>query len=103
VRDTVQDIVKVMAELISEGEDSFERTRGGVALGVAKQIEAALVARLEGNLGHVLLWEQFLRTPDVVASAVVSVLESLLESDVILARWLDESLRTYQQEVGGLV
>ena len=101
MRDTAQDIVQVMAELVSQGEDVFEQRRGGVALGVAEEIEAALVAQLEGNLGHVLLWEQFLRTPEAVASAVVSVLESLLNRDVILARWLDESLKTYREEVEG--
>ena len=101
MRDTAQDIVQVMAELVSQGEDVFEQRRGGVALGVAEEIEAALVAQLEGNLGHVLLWEQFLRTPEAVASAVVSVLESLLDRDVILARWLDESLKTYREEVEG--
>ena len=97
MRDTAQDIVQVMAELISEGEDAFEQRRGDVALSVAREIEAALVGQLEGNLGRVLLWEQFLRTPESVASAVVSVLESLLDRDAILARWLDESLKTYRR------
>ena len=102
MRDIAQHTVQVMTELSSEGEDVLERRRGGTALDVAKEIEAALVAQLEGNLGHVLLWEQFLRTPQAVASALVSVLESLLKRDVVLAQWLDESLKVYGQEVDGL-
>lgn len=102
MRDIAQDTVEVMTELTSEGEDVFEERRGSAALGVAKEIEAALVAQLEGNLGHVLLWEQFLRTPEDVASAVVSVLESLLERDEVLTRWLNESIGTYQREIEGL-
>ena len=101
MRDIAQDAVEVMGQLVSEGEDLFEEQRGSAALGVAREIEAALVAQLEGNLGHVLLWEQFLRTPQSVAPALVSTLESLLERDAVLREWLVESLQNYGTEVGG--
>jgi hypothetical protein len=102
VRDSAQCAVRVLVELVSTGDDVFESCRGGAALNIAREIEAALAAQLEGTLGHVLLWEQFLRTPEAVASAVVSVLGTLLERDQVLARWLDESLEAYYRAGNGL-
>lgn len=57
------------------------------------------MAQLERNLGHVLLWEQFLRTPREVDAALVSVIHKLMEGDQVLAEWLDDSMARYAEAV----
>ena len=55
---------------------------------VAQEVQAVLMAQMEGNLGHVVLWEQFLRTPEEVVDAVVGVVQELVRRDPVLASWL---------------
>lgn len=93
------ELVKLMADLIPEGGQQLERCTGPAALEVAREIEAVVMAQLEGNLGHVLLWEQFQQTPDDVAQALVGVLDRLMQGDPTLTGWLSESLRRYQHEI----
>jgi hypothetical protein len=94
-----QQVVQILVELEREGEPAFERRHGTQARDVAHEIEAALMAQMEGNLGHVLLWEQFLSTPEEVAPALVSVVRVLASADVVLAGWLDESLARYREAI----
>ena len=55
------------------------------------------ILQLEGNLGHVLLWEQFLRTPAEVAAPLSSVVESLAAADGVFAAWLASALERYHR------
>jgi len=86
----------LVTELITGGPDAFVQAHGKDALLLVQEIEAALMMPLEGNLGHVVLWEQFLKTPDEVAGALANVVQGYVERDVVLANWLNESLRRYK-------
>jgi hypothetical protein len=94
------ELVKLMTDLIPEGGRQLERCTGSSALDVAREIEGVVMARLESNLGHVLLWEQFQRTPLDVGQALAGVLDKLMLEDPTLAAWLAESLCRYQREIG---
>jgi hypothetical protein len=88
---SVREIVRLMVELVSDGAAAFELAHGSDSLGVAQEVEAALMARLEGNLGHVVLWEQFLRTPKEVADAVSGVVQQYVDHDLVLETWLQDA------------
>ncbi len=92
----VRKALDLIKELIVNGRDGFLRAHGQEALDIVQEIEAALMMPLEGNLGHVVLWEQFLKTPDEVAEALVNVVQGYVERDVLLANWLNESLQRYK-------
>jgi hypothetical protein len=92
-----QQVVQILVELEREGDSAFERRYGTQARDVAHEIEAALMAQMEDNLGHVLLWEQFQSTPEEVAPALVSVVRVLASAGLVLARWLDDSLGRYRE------
>jgi hypothetical protein len=96
---SAQEIVQLMAELAVDGKGVLECQWGLEAIAWARQMQAALMDRLEGNLGHVVLWEQFVQTPDVVAPALVGVVQSLLDADPALAEWLDAVLEAYRRAV----
>jgi hypothetical protein len=88
----VREVVALMVELVSGGSVAFEEQHGGAALETAQEIEAALMARLEGSLGHVVLWEQFLRTPETMADAAGGVIQRYAAQDPVLATWLEDAL-----------
>ncbi len=94
-----EEIVRLMTDLVPEGGLMLERCAGPVALEEAREIEAVVMAQLEGNLGHVLLWEQFQQTPDDLAQALAGVLDRLIQRDPVLASWLEESLQRYQRQI----
>jgi len=85
-------IVDLMAEYVSQGEVCFEAVHGARVLEVAQEMMAALLGQLEGNLGHVVLLEQFLRTPDEVSEALVRVIRESLRRGAVFADWVDEAL-----------
>lgn len=92
----VRTALALVAELIVSGPDAFSQAHGRDALLIVQEIEAALMMPVEGNLGHVVLWEQFLKTPDEVTEALVNVVQDYLERDVVLTNWLNGSLRRYK-------
>jgi len=89
-------IVDLMAEYVSQGEVGFEGAHGARALEVAQEVMAALLEQLEGNLGHVVLLEQFLRTPREVSEALVGVIQESLRRDAVFAGWVNEALSRYR-------
>ena len=91
------EIVELMTELVRDGGAALERRDGPQALAVAQEMEGALMSAMEGKLGHVLLWEQFLSTPGEVALALTGVVQVLMEADPVLAEWLEVSLVRYRQ------
>lgn len=93
-------IVELMSELVSVGETEIERRHGAQALEVLYEIQGALMAALESDLSYVVLWEQFLRTPQEVDLALVSVIQSLADGDAVLAEWLEEALGRYREAAG---
>jgi hypothetical protein len=97
---SAQETVRLMVELVSDGAAAFELAHGSDALNVAQEVEAALMARLEGNLGHVVLWEQFLRTPEEVVDAVVGVVQQYVDRDPVLATWLQDVVRRDRASAG---
>lgn len=92
-----REIVELMTELVPDGGVALERRDGLQALAVAREMEGALMSAMEGNLGHVLLWEQFMSTPGEVALALIGVVQALMEADLVLAEWLKEALVRYRQ------
>jgi hypothetical protein len=92
---SVRGLVHVLADL-ARGEIADVEAEQ-----LAQQIQAALVAQMEGNLGHVLLWEQFLRTPDDMAEAAIGVVHGLAERDAVLAEWLSAAWKRWQEAQPG--
>jgi hypothetical protein len=92
-----REIVQLMIELVADDRAMLERRDDQPAVDVAREIQAALMSAMEAKLSYVVLWEQFLSTPEEVASAVVSVVQTLMNADPVLARWLEESLARYRQ------
>jgi hypothetical protein len=98
---SAQEIVDLMAESVPEGGRALERQRGVAALDAANEIAAALMSQFEQSLGNVLLWEQFLRTPQEVRGALLGVIQRLIEQDAALASWLEEAMARYRESVVG--
>jgi hypothetical protein len=92
----VRAALDLIKELIEGGADAFLHAHGQNALVIVHEIESALMMPLEGNMGHVVLWEQFLKTPNEVFEATVNVVQGYVERDVVLANWLNESLHRYE-------
>jgi hypothetical protein len=97
----VGEVVDLMVALVGDDGAFLGRAGGAQALAEAQEIQATLMALFEGNLGHVVLWEQFLRTPGQVALAVAGVLQTLVESDRELDQWLWASMERYRQATEG--
>jgi hypothetical protein len=95
------EIVEWMSEWVADEGATLERRDGVPAADVAREVQAALMSAMEVKLSYVVLWEQFLSTPDEVASALVSVVQALMEADPVLASWLEQSLARYRQAAGG--
>ena len=93
-------IVELMGELVSAGGAEIERRHGGQALDLLYEVQAALMAAMESDLSYVVLWEQFLLTPQEVELAVVSVVQTLMAADPVLAEWLDAALVRYREAAG---
>jgi hypothetical protein len=94
---TAQEVVELMTCLVADGPAALEGQAGLQAVQVALEIEGALMSAMEGKLANVVLWEQFLSTPQEVALAVVGVVQALMDSDLVLAGWLAAALDRYRQ------
>ena len=94
---SVPAIVALLSELVSVGDAEFENQHGAPALDVLYEMQAALMAAMESDLSYVVLWEQFLITPQEVDQALVSVIRALSAADPVLSEWLDAALARYQQ------
>jgi hypothetical protein len=90
-------IVELLSELVSAGDAEYARTHGEPALEVLYEVQAALMAAMEADLSYVVLWEQFLLTPQEVGSALAGVIEALSAADPVLAGWLETALGRYDQ------
>jgi len=90
-------IVELLSELVSAGDAEFEKLHGAPALNVLYEVQAALMAAMESDLSYVVLWEQFLLTPQEVDLALVSVIQALTAGDPVLSEWLGEALERYRQ------
>ncbi len=93
-------IVDLLVARVSQGAAAFEAEHGSEALQVVEEIMAALMGQLEGNLGHVVLWEQFLRTPNEVSEALVGVVEVLFCRSTVLSAWMDNAWMRYRACAG---
>lgn len=92
----VREVIDLMAAYVSQGAAAFEAAHSSEAARIAEEIMAALMGQLEGNLGHVVLWEQFLRTPNEVSEALVGVVEALLCQSDLLRAWMDDAWTRYR-------
>jgi hypothetical protein len=92
-----QEIVELMTRLVADGPVALEQQAGLQAVEVAQEIEGALMSAMEGRLANVVLWEQFLSTPNEVASAVVGVVQMLMDADPVLTEWLEAAWVRYEQ------
>jgi hypothetical protein len=97
---SARQIVDLMAAYVDQGTASFELAHGSEASQVVEEMTAALMRQLEGNLGHVVLWEQFLRTPDEVSEALVGVVGVLLCRTAVLSVWMDDAWARYRACAG---
>lgn len=94
---SAREIVERMTELVPDRGAALEQRDGPRALAVAQEIEGALMSAMEGKLANVVLWEQFLSTPNEVSSAVANVVQALMEADPVLAEWLEAALVRYRK------
>jgi hypothetical protein len=94
---TAAKIVELMQALVPDHGAMLERRDGPGALLVAQEIEGALASAMESKLANVLLWEQFLSTPDKVALALTGVVKRLMGTDPVLADWLAAALERYNE------
>jgi len=95
---SAQEIVEVVGELVPDAGTALEQTHGSQALSVAREIETALVPRLERNTIYTTVWQQFRAAPDgEAAPLLVAAVETLLKADAALARRLDDLLAEYRQ------
>ena len=92
-------IVELLSELVSSRDSEFEDLHGAQALEILYEVQAALMAAMESDLSYVVLWEQFLLTPQEVDLALVSVIQALMAADPVLADWLEEALERYRRVV----
>ena len=93
-------IVELLSELVSARDAEFEDLHGAQALDILYEVQAALMAAMESDLSYVVLWEQFLLTPQEVQLALVSVVQVLMGADSVLAEWLGVALARYRQTAG---
>jgi hypothetical protein len=94
---TASELVELLSELVSAGDADFARLRGAQALQILHEVQAALMAAMEGDLSRVVLWEQFLLTPKEVDLALAGVIQAQMAADPVLATWLDEALERYRK------
>lgn len=99
----VDSIIRLLSELISEGETAFARRHGKAALDVAREIQAAVMEQFEHSLSYVVLWEQFLQTPGEVSGAVAGVVRSRMDDNPLLADWLQVAWVRYRDSAGGKI
>jgi hypothetical protein len=90
-------IVELLSELVSCGDAEFERVHGAPALEILYEVQAALMAAMESDLSYVVLWEQFLATPQEVDLALEGVIQALAAANPILSEWLDAALERYRK------
>ena len=91
-----REVVDLVGEYVALGARGFEAEHGGEATNVVQGMMAALMGQLEGNLGHVVLWEQFLQTPDEVCDALVGVVTALRCRNPGFDEWLAEAWGRYR-------
>jgi hypothetical protein len=89
-------IVGLVGEYVALGERWFEAEHGDEALAMVEEMMAALMGQLEGNLGYVVLWEQFLETPEEISDALVSVVGELRCQNPTFDDWLVGAWGRYQ-------
>ena len=94
---SAREIVERMIELVPDRGATLEQRDGPRALAVAQEIEGALMSAMEGTLANVVLWEQFLSTPNEVSAAVIGVVQALMEADPVLADWLKAAMVRYKE------
>jgi len=94
---STQEIVEVIGEIVPDEGITLEQRHGSQALAVAREIETALVPRLEGDPAYAPLWQQFRAAPQQMAPALAGVVQVLLAADAALTRRLDGLLAEYRQ------
>ena len=94
----VQEIVDVMAEVVSDGGTALAR-RAPRALVPAQAIEAELAPRLEANSTYAPLWQAFQASPETSRPILVGVVQVLVQNDPALGRKLDDLLDAYRQAI----
>jgi hypothetical protein len=93
---SARQIVDLLGAYVGQGAATYEAEHGSEASQVVEEILAALMGQLEGNLGHIVLLEQFLRTPDEVSEALIGVVEALLCRSAVLRAWMDDAWLRYR-------
>lgn len=93
-------LVELLSGLASVGDAEFERLHGAQSLAILHEVQAVLMHPMESELSHVVLWEQFLLTPQEVDSALAGVIQALMAADPVLAEWLAAALERYRNAAG---
>lgn len=92
-----QDIVTVLAELVSDGGTALVQRAGPQALAYAHAIEGEIVPRLEAQPAYAPLWQQFQAQPQVLAPALVGLVQVLVQGDPALPARLETLLHEFRQ------
>jgi hypothetical protein len=94
---STQQIVDVLGKLVVDDGKTLKDEQGSKALAVARQMETALVPRLQEDDVHAMIWTTFQTDPDERAALLQSTIDKLLKADEALASRLESLLAQYQQ------
>ena len=94
---SAQEIVEVVGELVVDDGERLRQQHGSRALTAAREMETALVPRLQENEMQATIWQQFQEAPGAGAPYLVLAVEDLLNADAALAWRLDALLGQYRR------
>jgi len=92
-----QDIVTVLAELVPDGGTALTQRAGPQALAYAHAIAGEIAPRLEAQPAYAPLWQQFQAQPQVLAPALVGLVQVLVQGDPALPARLETLLHEFRQ------
>ncbi len=92
-----QDVVAVLAELVPDGGTALAQRAGPQALSFAHAIAGEIALRLEAQPAYAPLWQQFQAQPQVLAPALVGLVQVLVHGDPALPARLETLLHEFRQ------
>jgi len=92
-----QEIVTVLAEIVPDGGTALAQRGGPQALACAHAIEGEIVPRLEAQPAYAPLWRQFQAQPQVLAPALVGLVQVLVQGDPALPARLEALLKEFHE------
>lgn len=95
-----EQIVNVLAEVVSDEGTTLRQRHGPAALATAEKIRGELVPRLKENTGYASLWQQFQADPVGQAEILAAIIKSVLDTNAALARRMNSLLDEFHRATG---